>query len=276
MAFGPTQNYDDASLGVWKGRPILAAAVRTLIAAVPVLLSVGLGLAAVHWFPPRRLGVNPWLWLLVELACATLVLVVATRTARRLVPLATLLRLTSYFPDRAPSRLAVAMNHYSPRVLQAGSGSRFARRRELRPGDVHAARILDLVAAIGDHEPLTRGHSERVQAYAALIGKELGLSEEEAAKLSWAALLHDVGKLRVPTSVLSKPGQPTAGEWAVLAATPRPACRSPARCASGSVRGWTSSGSTTSAGTAGATRRAWPASRSAVARASSPSPTRTT
>lgn len=220
MAFGPTQNYDDVSLGVWKGRPILAAAVRTLIAAVPVLLSVGLGLAALHWFPPRRLGVNPWLWLLVELACATLVLVVATRTARRLVPLATLLRLTSYFPDRAPSRLAVAMNHYSPRALQAGSGSRFARRRELRPRDVHAARILNLVAAIGDHEPLTRGHSERVQAYAALIGKELGLSEEDAAKLSWAALLHDVGKLRVPTSVLSKPGQPTAGEWAVLAGHP--------------------------------------------------------
>ena len=81
MAFGPTQNYHDASLGVWKGRPILAAATRTLIAVVPVALTVGFGLAAVQWFPPRRLGVNPWLWMLAEIACATVVLVLATRLA---------------------------------------------------------------------------------------------------------------------------------------------------------------------------------------------------
>ena len=218
MAFGPTQNYDDVSLGVWKGRPILAAVVRTLIAVVPVLLSVGLGIAAVHWFPPHRLGVNPWVWLLVELVCATVVLVVATRSVRKLVPLTTLLRLTLYFPDRAPSRLAVAMSHYSPHVLQARSTR--GRRPVLPPDGEHAAQILRLVAAINDHDSLTRGHSERVQAYSALIGTELGLSEEDAAKLSWAALLHDVGKLRVPAGVLSKPGQPTTKEWSVLAGHP--------------------------------------------------------
>ncbi|WP_315092870.1 HD domain-containing phosphohydrolase [uncultured Cellulomonas sp.] len=219
MAFGPTQNYDDASLGVWKGHPVLAAAIRMLISSVPVVLSVGLGLVAVHWFPPRRLGVNPWIWLLVELCCATAVLLLATRLARRFLPLATLLRLTLYFPDRAPSRLAVAMSHYSPNALQARLvASR--RPRGLRPDDEHAARILRLVAAISDHDRLTRGHSERVQAYSALIGRELGLSGPEAAKLSWAALLHDVGKLRVPATLLSKPGEPTTSEWAVLAGHP--------------------------------------------------------
>jgi len=85
MAFGPTQNYDDASLGVWQGRPVLAGAIRTLIATVPVLLAVGLGLAAVHWFPPQRLGVNPWLWLVVEISCATLVLILASRALRKLL-----------------------------------------------------------------------------------------------------------------------------------------------------------------------------------------------
>ncbi|MEZ0448343.1 HD-GYP domain-containing protein [Cellulomonas sp. ICMP 17802] len=213
MASGPTQNYDDPSLGVWKGRPVVAATARALLVVGPVALSVGLGLAAVRWFPPHRLGVDPWLWLLVEVSCATLVLIAATRLARRLTPLATLLRLTLYFPDRAPSRLAVAMRHYSPHALHAD-------RRGVHPQDDHADRILGLVAAISEHDQLTRGHSERVQAYSALIGKELGLSEREAARLSWAALLHDVGKLRVPADVLSKSGRPTTSEWTILAGHP--------------------------------------------------------
>ncbi|KQR16463.1 HD-GYP domain-containing protein [Cellulomonas sp. Leaf334] len=219
MAFGPTQNYDDVSLSVWKGRPILAGVVRALIVAVPVALSLGVGIAAVHWIPPARLGVNPWVWLLAELACATVVLVVATRLVRTLVPLTTLLRLTLYFPDRAPSRLAVAMSHYSPHVLH-GRADRGGRTRGVPPDSEHATQILSLVAAISVHDPLTRGHSERVQAYSALIGTELGLSDEDAANLSWAALLHDIGKLRVPAGVLSKPGEPTASEWSVLAGHP--------------------------------------------------------
>lgn len=219
MAFGPTQNYDDASLGVWKGRPILAGAIRTLIAAVPIGLAVGFGLAAVHWFPPRRFGLNPWVWILIEISCATGLLVLASRLGRKFLPLTTLLRLTLYFPDRAPSRLAVAMSHYSPNALQARLLS-FGHPRVVRPDDEHAARILGLVAAISDHDQLTRGHSERVQAYSALIGKELGLSGQDAAKLSWAALLHDVGKLRVPASLLSKPGEPTTQEWDILAGHP--------------------------------------------------------
>ena len=219
MTLGPTQNYDDASLGVWKSRPILAGAVRTALIAVPIVLSVGFGLAAARWFPPDRLGVDRWLWLLVEVGCATAVLVVATRLARTLMPLTTLLRLTTYFPDQAPSRLAVSMRQYSPAVLYTRPSGP-APPRGLRPQDEYAARILQLVRDVGEHDPLTRAHCERVQAYSALIGKELGLSAHDAAKLSWAALLHDVGKLRIPTSVLSKPGQPTAAEWHLLLGHP--------------------------------------------------------
>ena len=247
----------------------------SLIAAVPVALSVGTGLAAVHWLPPSRLGVNTWIWLLVEISCATAVLVVAIRLGRRFLPLTTLLRLTLYFPDHAPSRLAVAMSHYSPDALQVRFPA-FGRRRRPRPEAEHAARILSLVAAISDHDQLTRGHSERVQAYSALIGKELGLSTQDAAKLSWAALLHDVGKLRVPASILSKPSEPTPKEWSVLADHPEAGME-----IAQPLREWLGPwldviGQHHERWDGAGYPAGWPARRSAGVLASSPSPTRTT
>ena len=82
---------------------------------------------------------------------------------------------------------------------------------------VEAAQLLlQLVAHLDDHDRLTRGHSERVRAYAQSIGRELGLGRRELDLLNWAALLHDVGKLEVPHDVLTKQGQPTPEEWELL------------------------------------------------------------
>ena len=46
---------------------------------------------------------------------------------------------------------------------------------------------------------------ERVRAYAEMIGVEMGLNETELNQLRWGTLLHDIGKLRVPTRILQKP-----------------------------------------------------------------------
>ncbi len=67
---------------------------------------------------------------------------------------------------------------------------------------------------------MTRGHSERVRAYTDLIAEELGLDAEDAAKLRWAALLHDIGKLEVPEAILNKDGRPTADEWEIIRGHP--------------------------------------------------------
>ncbi len=91
----------------------------------------------------------------------------------------------------------------------------------------HDAAFIDealfLLTQLGDHEALTRGHSERVRAYASLIGKEIGLSESELESLNWTALLHDIGKLDVPSWLLTTEEQPTAGEWEVLRRHPEAA-----------------------------------------------------
>lgn len=220
MLPGPIQNYEDESLGAWRPRPVLAWCIRVGLTLVPAALAVLFGLAAVRWLPAEDLGMNPWVWLATEVACATALLLLTTRLTRRLLPMTTLLRLTVFFPDRAPSRLGVAMRHYSPGVLVRRLDAARLQGRHADQDQQHASFLLDLVAAVHDHDQVTRGHCERVQGYAALIGTELGLSERDAARLSWAALLHDVGKLHVPAEIITKPGRPTDEEWDVLATHP--------------------------------------------------------
>lgn len=83
--------------------------------------------------------------------------------------------------------------------------------------------VINLLTQLGDHEKLTRGHSERVRAYASMIGKELGLKQSELEQLNWSALLHDIGKLDVPASILSSPDRPNDLEWETLSRHPESA-----------------------------------------------------
>jgi HD-GYP domain-containing protein (c-di-GMP phosphodiesterase class II) len=68
------------------------------------------------------------------------------------------------------------------------------------------ARALDL----RDHE--TEGHSRRVSEMAVRLGKQMGLSDEQLSQLYRGSLLHDIGKIAVPDSILLKKGKLTAQE----------------------------------------------------------------
>jgi putative nucleotidyltransferase with HDIG domain len=78
---------------------------------------------------------------------------------------------------------------------------------------VHLRTIEALALAIGAKDHTTREHLERVQLYAAEIGKDLKLPEQEFEALRAAAVLHDIGKLAVPEYIISKPGQLTRAEF---------------------------------------------------------------
>jgi putative nucleotidyltransferase with HDIG domain len=71
----------------------------------------------------------------------------------------------------------------------------------------YADTIRSLVGALEAKDPYTRGHSERVSQYAAALGEAMGLEPKSLERLEYAALLHDLGKLAVPGSVLTKPSR---------------------------------------------------------------------
>lgn len=62
----------------------------------------------------------------------------------------------------------------------------------------------------------TRGHSDRVSEYSVLIGKHLGLSEEDLKTLRLGGLFHDVGKIGVPDSILQKDSKLTDDEYSEI------------------------------------------------------------
>ncbi|UGY93546.1 HD-GYP domain-containing protein [Streptomyces gobiensis] len=76
----------------------------------------------------------------------------------------------------------------------------------------HQATIRALVQAVDIKDSYTRGHSERVGRASALIAHELGMDDERLEALRFAGILHDVGKLGVPTRILRKDGPLTPEE----------------------------------------------------------------
>lgn len=73
--------------------------------------------------------------------------------------------------------------------------------------------IKSLLSALKCKDDYTWGHSLRVAYFCVSVGKELGLSEDELYELEVSALFHDLGKIGVPDSVLTKPSRLTDEEF---------------------------------------------------------------
>jgi hypothetical protein len=84
----------------------------------------------------------------------------------------------------------------------------------------HERTVAALVSAVEAKDRYTRGHSERVARAAVLIGRTVGLSQQRTSTLHFAGMLHDVGKLGVPTRVLQKSGALTDDEFIAIARHP--------------------------------------------------------
>ena len=76
--------------------------------------------------------------------------------------------------------------------------------------------IQTLSGALEAKDTYRRGHSERVAKYAAILAEALGMTADEIYKLSYAASLHDIGKISVPDYIMNKPGKLTEEEYGIV------------------------------------------------------------
>ena len=76
--------------------------------------------------------------------------------------------------------------------------------------------IQRLARTLDAKDSYTEGHSERVSAYSVQIAKGLGMPDDEVENLRRVAMLHDIGKIGIPDSVLNKPGRLTDEEFEIM------------------------------------------------------------
>lgn len=202
----------------WQSRPLAAAVLRVSIRLLPFLLVTFVALQVHLFLGPVGSPIEAVAtWAALSVA-STFAIIGIDHATRRLLPLASLLKLSIVFPDAAPSRFRIALKHGTTRDL--------ARRLEdgaldKRTPQRAAEHMLELITQLSRHDRQTRGHAERVRAYSDMIAVEMDLSDDERHKLHWAGLVHDIGKLEVPAEILNKPGALTDAERTVMSGHPQ-------------------------------------------------------
>jgi HD-GYP domain-containing protein (c-di-GMP phosphodiesterase class II) len=72
------------------------------------------------------------------------------------------------------------------------------------------------VEAVEAKDPYTRGHTQRVSELAVLVGEEMGLPSDQIQTLYRTSMLHDIGKIGIPDSILNKPGRLSPQEFEIV------------------------------------------------------------
>lgn len=78
------------------------------------------------------------------------------------------------------------------------------------------AAITSMGRMAESRDPYTAGHQHRVSEFACTIGRQMGLPEERVEAIRIASLVHDIGKIRTPVSILNRPGELMPAEWALI------------------------------------------------------------
>jgi HD-GYP domain-containing protein (c-di-GMP phosphodiesterase class II) len=130
-------------------------------------------------------------------------------------------------PELVGALLATGQDKPFWRTLWSGDEAQLLARAEpshayVEVTEARLDRIASAFASVIDAKsPYTSDHSRRVAGHAARIAGRLNAPAHEVVRIHRAGLLHDIGKLGVPNSVLDKPGRLTAAEWALVRRHPR-------------------------------------------------------
>ncbi len=91
--------------------------------------------------------------------------------------------------------------------------------QQLQPFLLHLAKTVCRIIEFGD--PYTAWHQQGVAELASFVGESMGLAPELIERLYLDGLLHDIGKVSIPRTILTKPGELTQEEWALIRAHTR-------------------------------------------------------
>lgn len=87
---------------------------------------------------------------------------------------------------------------------------------QCRLQDMNLEIITSHVRSVEAKDVYTKGHSERVGAFAAMLGREVGLGPADLELLSFAGVLHDIGKIGIPDKILNKPAPLDEAEYEIM------------------------------------------------------------
>lgn len=76
--------------------------------------------------------------------------------------------------------------------------------------------VLALANAVDAKDSYTAGHGERMSNIAQILGRKLGLKDQQLHEMRYCAILHDVGKIGIPDAILQKPGPLNSQEWSQM------------------------------------------------------------
>ena len=76
--------------------------------------------------------------------------------------------------------------------------------------------VTSLAGAIDAKDEYTKGHSSSVSRYSEALARALNLPEKDVERIKLGALLHDIGKIGIPETVLKKPSRLTDDEWEIM------------------------------------------------------------
>ncbi len=105
-------------------------------------------------------------------------------------------------------------------------------------GRANLTTVLSLADVLDFRDPRGAGHAGAVATYAVSLGRELGLPEQRLQRLRLAAMLHDIGKVGIPDSILEKPGPLSPAEWDQVRRHPEMAARILGAKDLADIRGW--------------------------------------
>lgn len=100
-------------------------------------------------------------------------------------------------------------------------GERKSAEKKIRDGIIRLSNnleetVISLASAYEMKDPYTAGHQKRVTEIASAIALEMDIEEERFQGMRLASLVHDIGKINVPTEILSKPGKITEPEFELI------------------------------------------------------------